>query len=174
LLFSSHTKINNKKNFPVLYIHYFFLKKSPFFCKMKFWNPDARTNTPWHITIFVKKKIVEQLMSCTKKIVVPIDLAKNTFFFAIKTDFYSLVCHFTFLSPLLFSVKSYNNIFTLLYILLCHKKNKPGVNKRFCLQKCKLYIKKRNYGLIISCQFFENSSSCPLHTTMKSEKYVPP
>ena len=97
-----------------------------------------------------------------QKIVVPIDLAKT---FA-TTDFYSLVCHFTFFPFVIFCQKKIksNNIFTLLYILLCHKtktKNKPGVNKRFCLQKCKLYIQLKTKFLIISCQFFENSSSCP-------------
>ena len=97
-----------------------------------------------------------------QKIVVPIDLAKT---FA-TTDFYSLVCHFTFFPFVIFCQKKIksNNIFTLLYILLCHKtktKNKPGVNKRFCLQKCKLYIHLKTKFLIISCQFFENSSSCP-------------
>lgn len=88
-----------KKKFPSVVHTLFFSKKSPFFCKMKLkpWCPEQ---TPPDISQFLWKKIVEQLMSCTKKIVVPIDLAKNFFcnqnrFLFLSLSFYFFpLCYF--------------------------------------------------------------------------------
>ena len=63
--------------------------------------PEQETpeTDPWHITIFVKNSwTIDELY---QKIVVPIDLAKT---FA-TTDFYSLVCHFTFFPFVIFCQK---------------------------------------------------------------------